>query len=117
MSAPSPVIVETLASHVPINSLRGEPSAWFICCKCNVSGAKFSSREEHRVHVAQALADAGVLGPEQVRERERSTRGLLIAADSVLSLIRYRGPRLSEQDNADADEVIARLRAATRTAR
>ena len=64
MTAPSPVIAETLAAHQ--RRVDGPPWA----CWCGL----WPDGERHNLtypeHVAQALADAGVLDPEQVRERE-----------------------------------------------
>lgn len=67
MTAPSPLIVETLAAHS-----WGDWRTYFGC-RCGWLLDRLSAhsmRSQHRAHVAQALADAGILGPEQVRERE-----------------------------------------------
>ena len=66
MTAPSPTIADTLAAHTTqVYHYLDSPS--IIRCGC---GERFDTDTAHRAHVAQALSDAGVLGPEQVRERE-----------------------------------------------
>ena len=62
MTAPSPLIMETLAAHQPRVYLN------VIYCSCSADKADWIDYSSE--HVAQALTDAGVLGPEQVRERE-----------------------------------------------
>lgn len=62
MTAPSPLILEMLAAHQPRVYLN------VIYCSCSADKADWIDYSSE--HVAQALADAGVLGPEQVRERE-----------------------------------------------
>lgn len=70
MTAPSPLIMETLAAHALITGIRDLRKH----CSCGWMSEErltiVAGTEAHREHVAQALADAGVLGPEQVRERE-----------------------------------------------
>ena len=58
MTAPSPTVVDVLAAH-PYTY----PTS-FCACAAYVGKAPW---RDHAEHVAQALADAGVLGPEQVR--------------------------------------------------
>ena len=58
MTAPSPLIVETLSAHRVVRI----DATGVRLCSCG--------RPWTPTHAAQALADAGVLGPEQVRKRE-----------------------------------------------
>lgn len=61
MTAPSPLIVEALAAHSPTADRKP-------ACSCSFDLPELLDWTPE--HVAQALADAGVLDPEQVRERE-----------------------------------------------
>lgn len=69
MTVPSPLIMETLAAHRVVRI----DATGVRLCSCG--------RPWTPTHAAQALADAGVLGPEQVLEREAAA--LVEAAHAV----------------------------------